>query len=184
MLRASTINNFASLIGRSPAMEATIRTAQIAAATDVHVLIEGETGTGKELLAREIQASSRRADKPFIIVNCSALPHELVESLMFGHEKGAFTGAHERKDGFAKLIAQAMETQYGTDAEDVQKLLSKAGFTRELAKRAAAIAQQKGAFTLWSVVDALTQLSRDTKFAGTRKEADQKASSLLSLVAA
>ena len=102
MLRASTINNFASLIGRSPAMEATIRTAQIAAATDVHVLIEGETGTGKELLAREIQASSRRADKPFIIVNCAALPHELVESLLFGHEKGAFTGAHERKDGFVQ----------------------------------------------------------------------------------
>ena len=102
MLRASTINEFASLIGRSPAMMSTIRTAQIAAATDVHILIEGETGTGKELLAREIQASSRRADKPFIIVNCAALPHELVESLLFGHEKGAFTGAHERKDGFVQ----------------------------------------------------------------------------------
>lgn len=90
----------------------------------------------------------------------------------------------ERKDGFAKLIAQAMETRYGTDAEDVQKLLAKAGFARELAKRATDIARQKGAFTLWSVVDALTQLSREAKFAGARNEADQKASSLLSLVSA
>jgi hypothetical protein len=90
----------------------------------------------------------------------------------------------ERKDGFAKLIARAMKTTYGTDAEDVQKLLAKAGFTRDLAKRSTQIAQQNGPFTLWSVVNALTQLSRDAKFAGTRKDADQKASALLSLAAA
>ena len=83
-------------------MEAVIRTAQIAAATDVHILIEGETGTGKELLAQEIQSSSMRADQAFIIVNCAALPVELVESLLFGHERGAFTGAHERKEGYVQ----------------------------------------------------------------------------------
>jgi len=94
--------SFKSLLGRSPVMEAVIRTAQIAAATDVHILIEGETGTGKELLAQEIQSSSSRADEAFIIVNCAALPVELVESLLFGHERGAFTGAHERKEGYVQ----------------------------------------------------------------------------------
>ena len=93
---------FKSLRGRSPAMEAVIRTAQIAAATDVHILIEGETGTGKELLAQEIQSSSLRADEAFIVVNCAALPMELVESLLFGHERGAFTDAHERREGYAQ----------------------------------------------------------------------------------
>jgi len=91
---------FNAIIGQSPALESVIRTAQIAAAADVHILIEGETGTGKELMARAIQQSSKRADKPFIILNCAALPAELVESLLFGHEKGAFTGAHECKDGY------------------------------------------------------------------------------------
>lgn len=100
----ATPNNraFRSLLGRSPAMEAVIRTAQIAAATDVHILIEGETGTGKELLAQEIQASSTRAGEAFIVVNCAALPLELVESLLFGHERGAFTGAHDNKQGYVQ----------------------------------------------------------------------------------
>ena len=87
-------------------MEAVIRTAQIAAATDVHILIEGETGTGKELLAREIQSSSMRAEAAFITVNCAALPIELVESLLFGHEQGAFTGAHERREGYVHRAHQ------------------------------------------------------------------------------
>lgn len=99
-------NSFKSLLGRSPVMEAVIRTAQIAAATDVHILIEGETGTGKELLAQEIQSSSSRADQAFIIVNCAALPLELVESLLFGHERGAFTGAHERREGYVQRAHQ------------------------------------------------------------------------------
>ena len=98
--------SFESLLGRSPVMEAVIRTAQIAAATDVHILIEGETGTGKELLAKEIQSSSSRADEAFIIVNCAALPVELVESLLFGHERGAFTGAHERREGYVQRAHQ------------------------------------------------------------------------------
>ena len=91
---------FSKLIGHSPALEAVIRTAQIAAATDVHILIEGETGTGKELLAKAIQETSIRADKPFVTVNCAALPADLIESLLFGHEQGAFTGAIKRKDGY------------------------------------------------------------------------------------
>ncbi len=106
MLAMQDNKAFKSLLGRSPLMEAVIRTAQIAAATDVHILIEGETGTGKELLAQEIQASSSRADEAFIIVNCAALPVELVESLLFGHERGAFTGAHERKEGYVQKAHQ------------------------------------------------------------------------------
>ncbi|MBE9559533.1 MAG: sigma-54-dependent Fis family transcriptional regulator [Proteobacteria bacterium] len=96
---------FTPIVGHSPALESVIRTAQIAAAADVHILIEGETGTGKELMAQALQKSSRRADKPFIIINCAALPEQLVESLMFGHEKGAFTGADERKDGYVQKAA-------------------------------------------------------------------------------
>lgn len=102
MFGLSTNNSFASLVGHSPALESVIRTAQIAAATDVHILIEGETGTGKELMAQALQKSSFRADKPFIIINCAALPSELVESLFFGYEKGAFTGADERRDGYVQ----------------------------------------------------------------------------------
>jgi len=100
----STSNNdtFTAIIGHSPALESVIRTAQIAAAADVHILIEGETGTGKELMAQALQQNSRRANEAFVIINCAALPAELVESLLFGHEKGAFTGADERKDGYVQ----------------------------------------------------------------------------------
>ena len=105
MFKFSSNNTFSAIIGHSPALEAVIRTAQIAAAADVHVLIEGETGTGKELMAHALQQNSKRADQPFIIINCAALPAELIESLLFGHEKGAFTGAHERKDGYVQKAA-------------------------------------------------------------------------------
>ncbi len=101
----SSDNHFKSIIGHSPALDSIIRTAQIAAAADVHVLIEGETGTGKELMAQALQQSSKRADQPFIIINCAALPAELVESLFFGHEKGSFTNADKRTDGYVQKAA-------------------------------------------------------------------------------
>ncbi|MCK4833626.1 MAG: sigma-54-dependent Fis family transcriptional regulator [Gammaproteobacteria bacterium] len=102
MFKFNNNDAFKPIIGHSPVLESVIRTAQIAAAADVHILIEGETGTGKELMAQALQQSSKRADQPFVIINCAALPAELVESLMFGHEKGAFTGADERKDGYVQ----------------------------------------------------------------------------------
>ena len=102
MFNFSNKDAFSSIIGHSPVSESVIRTAQIAAAADVHILIEGKTGTGKELMAQALQKTSKRANKPFITINCAALPAELIESLLFGHEKGAFTGAHERKDGYAQ----------------------------------------------------------------------------------
>lgn len=93
------MDHFSSIIGRSPALESLIRSARMIAATDVTVLIKGETGTGKEVLARAIQQSSNRANKPFITLNCAALPEGLVESEIFGHKKGAFTGAVADKQG-------------------------------------------------------------------------------------
>jgi DNA-binding NtrC family response regulator len=90
---------FADIITRSEAMAAVLRTAQKAAASSIPVLIEGESGVGKELFARAIHGSSERKSKPFVAVNCGAIPDNLVESILFGHEKGAFTGATERHMG-------------------------------------------------------------------------------------
>ena len=91
--------SFDSIIGNSPALEALIRTARMVAAADVTVLIKGETGTGKEILAAAIQNDSPRNNKAFITLNCAALPEGLVESELFGHKKGAFTGAIANKTG-------------------------------------------------------------------------------------
>ena len=90
---------FNTIIGQSPALESLIRSAKIVASTDVTVLIKGETGTGKEVLAHAIQKSSSRADKAFITLNCAVLPEGLVESELFGHKKGSFTGATNHKEG-------------------------------------------------------------------------------------
>lgn len=93
------MGNFNSIIGKSPALEALIRSAKVVAETDVTVLIKGETGTGKEVLAKAIQQNSSRARQAFITLNCAALPEGLVESEIFGHKKGAFTGAQADKQG-------------------------------------------------------------------------------------
>jgi DNA-binding NtrC family response regulator len=90
---------FADIITRSETMAGVLRTAQKAASSGIPVLIEGESGVGKELFARAIHGSSERKAKPFVAVNCGAIPDNLVESILFGHEKGAFTGATERHMG-------------------------------------------------------------------------------------
>jgi DNA-binding NtrC family response regulator len=90
---------FADIITRSPVMAQALKTAERAASSSIPVLIEGESGVGKELIARAIHGSSERAAKPFVAVNCGAIPENLVESILFGHEKGAFTGATERHAG-------------------------------------------------------------------------------------
>ncbi len=88
------------LVGKSPAMVNIIREVQQAAPTDAKVFIHGESGVGKDLLAKIIHFQSKREAGPFIAVNCCAIPEQLIESELFGHEKGAFTGAHERQEGF------------------------------------------------------------------------------------
>ena len=91
--------NFGSLIGSSPSMREIFRKIDKVAKTDVSVLIEGETGTGKELVAGEIHRRSGRTDGPFIVINCGAIPENLLESELFGHVRGAFTGAVSTRDG-------------------------------------------------------------------------------------
>jgi len=86
--------------GHDPALRATIEQAQRAAQTECAVLILGETGTGKDLLARVIHEGSKRCGGPFVAVNCGAIPRELIASELFGHDKGAFTGATEGRDGY------------------------------------------------------------------------------------
>ncbi len=93
------MDKFKSLIGKAPNFEALLRAAKMVAATDVTVLIVGETGTGKEVLAQALQQSSPRAGRPFITINCAALPESLAESELFGHRKGAFTGAVANQTG-------------------------------------------------------------------------------------
>jgi transcriptional regulator with GAF, ATPase, and Fis domain len=90
---------FGEILGSSPAMQEVFRKVQRVAATDITVLVTGETGTGKELIAREIHNRSARAKGPFISVNCGAIPENLLESELFGHVRGAFTGAIANKAG-------------------------------------------------------------------------------------
>jgi PAS domain S-box-containing protein len=98
-----THHNFEEIIGSSPAMRKVFQSVEKVAVTDTTVLITGETGTGKELVARAIHNLSPRKDRPLITVNCAALPAGLIESELFGHEKGAFTGAVARKKGRFEL---------------------------------------------------------------------------------
>ena len=90
---------FSGIIGKDPQMQNIYRLIEDIAPTDATVLIQGESGTGKELVARAIHRQSPRMNKPFIVINCSAYPATLLESELFGHEKGAFTGAIRRKTG-------------------------------------------------------------------------------------
>jgi len=116
---------FEQIISNSPCMSAVFQRALAASRSDTPVLITGETGTGKELLARAIHANSRRHKRPFVAVNCAALPHELIESELFGHRKGAFSGAHADHRGLF-LAAQhgtLMLDEIGELAADVQAKL-------------------------------------------------------------
>ena len=90
---------FGSIIGKSATMEEVFGTIRMVSKTQSSILIAGESGTGKELAARAIHYESDRAEHPFVTIDCATIPSEIMESELFGHEKGAFTGAHERKIG-------------------------------------------------------------------------------------
>ncbi len=94
---------FGALVGKSPRMQEVYKTIGRIAGTDVTVLIQGESGTGKEVVARAIHHYSRRAGKPFVAVSCAAIPATLLEAELFGHERGAFTDAHQRRLGKFEL---------------------------------------------------------------------------------
>ncbi|MEI8032907.1 MAG: sigma-54-dependent Fis family transcriptional regulator [Chlorobiaceae bacterium] len=97
------VHNFEEIIGRSDSLAAALRRVSQVASTDATVLIGGETGTGKELFARALHNLSARRKRALIKINCAALPHQLIESELFGHEKGSFTGATERRIGKFEL---------------------------------------------------------------------------------
>ncbi|USD66111.1 quorum-sensing sigma-54 dependent transcriptional regulator LuxO [Vibrio sp. SCSIO 43136] len=96
-------NNYQGFIGSSQTMQAVYRTIDSAAPSKASVFITGESGTGKEVCAEAIHAASKRGDKPFIAINCAAIPKDLIESELFGHVKGAFTGASTDRQGAAEL---------------------------------------------------------------------------------
>lgn len=93
------LRHFDQILGQSPSLSQVLRDVEQVAVTDAAVLIQGETGTGKELFARAIHAASKRSDQPLVTVNCAAIPASLIESEFFGHERGAFTGATTRREG-------------------------------------------------------------------------------------
>src|SRR5262245_6853179 len=99
MAKLDGVLNFTDLVLRAEAMQRVVGLARRAAASSIPILIEGESGVGKELIARAIQGESERAAKPLVIVNCGAIPDKLVESILFGHERGAFTGAVDKRIG-------------------------------------------------------------------------------------
>lgn len=93
----------AQIIGQSPAMQEVFRLIERAGPSDKAILIQGESGTGKELVAQALHAQSQRADRPLVVINCAALPESLLESELFGHEKGSFTGAVATKPGLFEV---------------------------------------------------------------------------------
>src|ERR1700733_9702520 len=103
---ATRPRKFEQLIGDSPALEAVLEGVKRVAPTSSTVLIQGETGTGKELIARAVHNISSRCGRPFIKLNCAAIPFDLLESELFGHEKGAFTGAIAQKVGRFEMADQ------------------------------------------------------------------------------
>ncbi len=103
--RLDEITRFENIIGKSPPMQRVFEIIPEIAQSDSAVLITGETGTGKELVAKAIHAKSRRAHLPFIAINCGALPDTLLESELFGHQRGAFTGATRMRKGFLEIVS-------------------------------------------------------------------------------
>ena len=87
------------MVAEDPAMQRVCRLAERLAHSDATVLVTGESGTGKEVIARYLHACSSRAERPMVAINCAAIPENMLESMLFGYEKGAYTGAHQSRPG-------------------------------------------------------------------------------------
>ena len=130
------LSGFSNIIGNSRSMQEIFRIVQQVCNTDSNVLITGESGTGKELIARIIHSKGQRSEGPFVPVNCAAIPQELLESEFFGHEKGSFTGAHERRIGKFELAKDGIMflDEISTLRQDLQakllRVLQEREFTR------------------------------------------------------
>ena len=107
-------DRFGRMVGRSPAMQTVFDVLGKASSSDATILLEGETGTGKEVSAEAIHRGSPRRDKPFLVVDCGAMPPNLLESELFGHERGAFTGAVSSRQG----VFEAAERRHGVPRRD------------------------------------------------------------------
>ncbi|MFB3779745.1 MAG: sigma-54-dependent transcriptional regulator [Bryobacteraceae bacterium] len=127
---------FENIVGQSKSLLATLDAAARAAQSDSTVLIRGETGTGKELLAKAIHFNSRRRDRPFVVINCGAIPKDLLESELFGHTKGAFTGAVAEKKGKIELADEGtlFLDEIGEMPPDLQVKLLRVMQEREIEK--------------------------------------------------
>jgi len=121
LLTSEVADRYAAIVGDSPGMQAVLDVARRAAPSGATVLLLGESGTGKEVVARAIHRWSLRAGRPFVVVNCVALSEELLESELFGHEKGAFTGAHQQKRG--KLEVAHWGTVFLDEVGDIRPAL-------------------------------------------------------------
>jgi DNA-binding NtrC family response regulator len=130
------LSGFSNIVGNSRGMQEVFRIVQQICNTNSNVLITGESGTGKELIARTIHSKGQRSQGAFVPVNCAAIPHELLESEFFGHEKGSFTGAHERRIGKFELAKDGIMflDEISTLRRDLQakllRVLQEREFTR------------------------------------------------------
>jgi DNA-binding NtrC family response regulator len=133
-IQLSERERFGTMVGRAPSMRALFAMLERVSSSDATVLIEGETGTGKEAVAESIHRESPRHKGPFIVVDCSAIPHDLLESELFGHEKGSFTGATNQREGALEAASggTVFLDEIGELSNDLQPKLLRALERREI----------------------------------------------------